>query len=119
MATKKDAKFKEGISAILNKKTEKKERPKSVIIDPETTPKAPTPVKPVVVPKETTSKPGRKRKLESGIKYVGVGSRIKETTKDRMKVALVTNLKKDFASQDLFVDYAINFALDSLAKKKK
>lgn len=112
MATKKDDKFKKGISAILNKTEKKKERPKSVIIDPESTKELPK----SLVEKKS---PGRKRKLQEGVKYVGVGSRVRETTKDRMKVALVTNLKKEFASQDLFVDYAINFALDAFEKGHK
>jgi len=110
MATKKDTKFKKGISAILKDTKKVKERPKSVIIDPETIKDLPT----STVEKKA---PGRKRKLKEGVNYVGVGSRIKQTTKDRMKVALVTNLKTEFASQDLFVDFAINFALDHFEKR--
>lgn len=111
-------KFQAGVNAFLQSDTKKKPtRKPSTIIEKEDLKKEIT--QEIISKQNAPKKIGRHKRLKNDVKYIGLGCRIKETTKDRMKVALITTVKKTYPTQDLFVDFAINFTLDYLEGKVK
>ena len=83
------------------------------------TPKTKAPVQ--EVKKEVVVKPvakmGRPSTKDPNAKYVKFGGWIKEDTKTRMQMALLTSCKGLHTTQEEIVETAINFYLDSIEKK--
>lgn len=130
--TNKDPKFKAGLDALLSSKQSKPERKAAKVVeekelDAQVEQKVEEKIEKVLEKtrkrnqgekKEKPTATGRKKWLKDEEPYGRLGNRIRKSTKTRMQIAIATH-REQFPTQDLFVDYAINFALDHLEKQKK
>jgi len=92
----KDSKLMAGLSNLINA-DKKVDRKPSVIIDK----------------KEEVAKRGRKKHLSKDVVYKLTTCRIEKSLRDKMKIALVEH-QDSFPTQDLFINYAIQVALEQL-----